>query len=143
MNAPGVAVQSSSQAGKGLVIGLWVVQVLLAVSFIMGGIMKLTAPVADIAVEASWAADIPVALLRFIGAAELAGAIGVLLPALTRIKPGLTALAAAGLSLIMILALFFHLFRGEAAATPVNVIFAGLAAFVAWGRFRKAPIQPR
>jgi uncharacterized membrane protein YphA (DoxX/SURF4 family) len=122
---------------------LWVVQVLLAVSFAMGGLMKLTSPVADIAVEAPWAAEIPVALLRFIGAAEFAGALGVLLPALTRIKPGLTALAAAGLSLIMIFAFVFHIVRGEAAATPVNVIFAGFAAFVAWGRFRKAPIQPR
>ncbi len=81
--------------------------------------------------------------MRFIGAAELAGAIGLILPAATRILPKLTALAATGLVLVMILASGYHFLHGEAARTPVNFLLGGLAAFVAWGRFGRAPILAR
>jgi hypothetical protein len=66
-----------------------------------------------------------------------------LLPALTRIKPSLTALAGAGLATIMLLASLFHISRGEPQVLPVNLVFGGLAAFVAWGRWKKAPIAAR
>jgi putative oxidoreductase len=90
-----------------------------------------------------WVPDVPGTMVRFIGASELAAALGLVLPALTRIRPGLTTLAAAGIGLIMILAALFHLSRGEFSAQPVNAAFGGLAAFVAWGRSNKAPIPPR
>jgi uncharacterized membrane protein YphA (DoxX/SURF4 family) len=128
---------------KGLHIALWVVQAMLAVAFGMAGSMKATKPIADLAQQMVWAGDVPAALVRFIGVSEFAAALGLVLPAATRIQPRLTALAAAGIVLVMVLASLFHLSRGEAGALPVNFVFAGLAAFVAWGRARKAPIAPR
>src|SRR5262249_51778522 len=102
----------------------------------------LTTPIADLALKMPWVADLPT-LVRFIGAAEVAGAIGLILPAATRIRPSLTPLAAVGLTTVVVFAAAFHLSRGEAQAVPVNVVLGGLAAFVAWGRFKKAPILPR
>ena len=81
--------------------------------------------------------------MRFIGLSEIAGAIGLVLPALTRIKPILTAWAAVGLTTIMVLAMIMHAVRGELGALPMNAVLGGMAAFVAWGRFRWAPIAPR
>lgn len=82
-------------------------------------------------------------LARFIGFAELAGAIGLVLPAATRVKPWLTPLAALGLAVIMVLATAFHRIRGEADLIAFNFVPAFLAAFVAWGRWTRAPIAPR
>lgn len=121
---------------------LWVVQVLLACAFGMAGVMKSTQPV-DVLVQngIAWAGQVPLLMLRFIGISELLGAIGLILPAATKIKPWLTPLAALGLLTIMILAMAFHLSRGEAQALPMNMVLGGLAAFVAWGRTRKVPIR--
>ncbi len=121
---------------------LWLVQVLLAAAFGMAGFMKSTQPV-DVLVQngVQWASQVPIAMVRFIGISELLGAIGLILPAATRIKPSLTPLAALGLLTIMILAMAFHLSRSEVQATPVNIVLGGLAAFVAWGRTKKAPIK--
>lgn len=100
-------------------------------------------PIAEVSQYIVWAQVVPAALVRFIGASELAAAIGLILPAATRIRPMLTPLAAAGLVLVMLLAIGFHLSRGEIQALPVNIALGALAAFVAWGRFRKAPISAR
>jgi putative oxidoreductase len=81
--------------------------------------------------------------VRFIGVAELAGALGLLLPALTRRKPVLTAWAATGLVVVMALAGVVHIARGEPQVVPVNLVLGGMAAFIAWGRFRGARIAPR
>jgi putative oxidoreductase len=131
--------QSSS---KGLRIALWIVQVLLALAFTGAGLTKLLTPIAELAANMDWVNALP-GLVRFIGAAEFLGAVGLILPALTRIKPGLTPLAAAGLTVVMLLAAPFHLSRGEIGAIVPNLILGTLAAFVAWGRFKKAPIAPR
>jgi uncharacterized membrane protein YphA (DoxX/SURF4 family) len=121
---------------------LWIVQILLAVAFGMAGVMKSTQPV-EALVEGgiAWAAQVPLLMVRFIGVSELLGAVGLILPAATKIKPGLTPLAALGLLTIMILAMAFHLSRGELQATPINILLGGLAAFVAWGRTKKVPIR--
>lgn len=74
---------------------------------------------------------------------ELLGGIGVVLPALLRIKPWLTPLAALGLLSIMVLAFGFHVTRDEWHALPANTILGAMAAFVAWGRLTKARIKPR
>jgi putative oxidoreductase len=124
-------------------IALWIVQVLLAIAFFMSGMMKLVSPIEEIAKNAgTWALEMP-ALVRFIGVAEVAGALGLILPAATRIKPILTPLAACGLLLVMILAALFHASRGEFSSIGANVLLGGLAAFVAWGRLKKVPILPR
>ena len=121
---------------------LWTVQVLLAVAFGTAGIMKSTQPI-DALVQGgmAWTAQVPLLMVRFIGVSELLGAIGLILPAATKVKPQLTPLAALGLLAIMILAMAFHLSRGEAQALPINIVLGGLAAFVAWGRTARAPIR--
>ena len=121
---------------------LWLVQILLACAFGMAGVMKSTQPVDVLAANGiAWAPQLPLALVRFIGISEFLGAVGLILPALTKIKPFLTPLAALGLLTIMILAMGFHVSRGEAGALPVNMVLGGLAAFVAWGRTSKVPIR--
>jgi putative oxidoreductase len=128
-------------ASKALRIGLWVVQVLLALVFAMSGGMKLVVPYEELLKQGPWVQSVPAGLVKFIGVAEVSGALGVILPAATRIKPLLTPLAATGFVVIMVLASGLHLSLGQ---PPIlQVVLGGLAAFVAWGRFRKAPITPR
>src|SRR5262245_30550830 len=85
---------------------LWILQALLAVFFLLAGYGHATLPLAELAKSAPWASDIPQALMRFIGVAEMAGALGLVIPRLTW-------LAAAGLSLMMLFAVAFHIWRGE------------------------------
>lgn len=122
-------------------VALWVVQGLLAAAFLTAGVTKLFGyPSAYETMP--WVRDVPEALTRTIGALELLGAIGVLLPRATGVLPWLTPVAALGLGTVMILAVAFHVSRGEAGVTPVNLVLLALAATVAWGRrdaFRKVP----
>ena len=122
---------------------LWIVQILLAVAFVGAGAMKLLTPTAELAQSMVWVNDVPGWLVKLIGLAEVAGALGLILPALTRIQPQLTALAAAGLALVMLLAAFFHLSRGESALIVPNLVLLLLAAFVAYGRWKVLPIAPK
>ena len=124
-------------------VALWVVQVLLAFFFIMAGYSHALAPYEQIAQQAIWMKDVPRALSVFIGFAEMAGGLGLILPAATRIAPWLTPLAALGLATIMILAIPFHIVRGEASVIWMHTLLAALALFVAWGRWRRAPITRR
>lgn len=128
---------------KSLHYGLWVAQLLLGVAFLMAGLMKATTPIADLAAKMAWVPGTPEALVRFIGVSELLGGLGLILPAATRIQPKLTPIAAAALTVVMVLAAGLHVMRGELGVLPVNVVLGGLAAFVAWGRFTKAPIAAR
>ena len=128
---------------RGLHITLWIAQILLAAAFGMSGSMKLFQPIEALTAAMGWPGDIPPALVRFIGAAELAGALGLILPAATRIRPNLTPLAALGLVLVMVLASGFHLTRGEGGMIVPNLVLGLVAAFIAWGRSRAAPIAPR
>jgi uncharacterized membrane protein YphA (DoxX/SURF4 family) len=111
---------------------LWIVQVLLALVFVASGSMKLFA-FDQFAASAPALADLQ-GLVTLIGIAELAGAIGLILPRLTGILPILTTWAAVGLATIMVLATGFHLKRGEFSHSVVTAILFILAAFVAYGR---------
>jgi hypothetical protein len=133
----------SARPSRALHLSLWLVQVLLAGVFFLVGYTHALAPIEVAIARAPWAAALPVALIRFIGVVELAGGIGVVLPAATRVLPGLTPLAAAGLAIVMALAIPFHLLRGEVTAIGVNLALGALAAFVAWGRTRGARIHSR
>lgn len=125
-------------------IGLWVLQIVLALVYGMAGFMKLSQPIdALVASGMSYAGDYPELLTRFIGTMEVLGAIGVILPAATRIAPWLTPLAALGFSIIQVLAMGLHISRGEFQVLPVNLVLLALALFLLWGRTRKAPIAPR
>ena len=124
-------------------IWLWIAQCLLAVFFLLAGSMHAFMPIEQAAKIAAWIASAPVALVRFIGVAELAGAIGVVLPAATRVKPWLTPLAAAGLVIIMLLAMPVHVARGEVTMLGRNIAALSIAAFVVWGRASRVRIAAR
>jgi putative oxidoreductase len=127
---------SEKSAGKGLRIALWIAQGVLVAAFGMAGLIKLTQPFAELA--KSMPAPMPEALVRFIGVCEIAGALGLILPAATRIKPVLTPWAAVGLGTVMVLAAIVNVSHGAVQTVPVNVVLGGLAAFVATGRFGSA-----
>lgn len=136
---------TSGAAGRNWwTIGLWVAQVLLALVFGAAGVMKLFQPVETLGAMMTWVTVTPDLLVRFIGFVELAGALGMILPAITRILPFLTPLAALGFAIIQVLAIGVHAWLGETATSlPMNLVLLVLSLFVAWGRARKAPISPR
>lgn len=143
MSANAAVLSQTKPRSTALNVSLWIAQFLLFAMFAMAGVMKSTQPIASISQTITWAADLPVAMVRFIGISELAGAIGVLLPSLTRVKPALTPLAAAGLAIVMVSAVGFHIVRGEMTMLGMPTLLGALAAFVAWGRARRVPIEPR
>ncbi|TPQ25733.1 DoxX family protein [Methylomonas sp. HW2-6] len=130
-------------AGKLMNVTLWGAQVLLALVYIAAGSMKVTQPIAELAVSIPWTGVTPESFVRVIGLIDLAGGIGILVPALTRIKPGLTVWAATGCSTLQICAMLFHLSRGEFAVLPINLVLLSLSLFVLWGRKNEYTIRGR
>ncbi|SMC98005.1 DoxX family protein [Rhizobium sp. RU36D] len=132
--------QNLPAKSKKLEIALWGVQTLLALFYGFAGFTKVsTAPADLVSMGMAYAADVPAGLLLFVGTAEILGALGLLLPGITKIKPVLTPLAAIGLSTIQILAIGLHALRGEWSVLPMNLVVLGLSLFIVWGRMlRKA-----
>ena len=118
-------------------LALWIVQGLLAALFLLAGGAKLILPLDQMTGPVA----LPGWFLRFIGVAEVLGALGLVLPGLLRIRPGLTAVAAAGLVIIMMGATIVMWVGGVVAVVLKNVVVALLAAFVAYGRWRLAPYR--
>ena len=135
--------KTQQKQSKAWNITLWILQFLLAAMFLMAGFMKLSQPIDELSKSLPWASQVPEGLVRFIGAAEVLGALGLILPALLRIKPILTPIAALGIATVMLFAIFFHGSRGENSAIGMNVVLISIAALIAWGRFKKAPIAPK
>ncbi len=122
---------------------LWVVQVLLAAMFVLTGLLKLTLPAEKLPALMPWTADAHLGFVRFVGIAEVAGGIGLVVPAWLRIKPNLTAWAATGIAAVMVLSVPVHIMRGETSSLGLNALLLVSALFVGWGRFKKAPIEPK
>jgi hypothetical protein len=118
---------------------LWVVQGLLAALFLFAGGMKLVLPLEALAGPIA----LPGLFMRFIGVAEVAGALGLVLPSLLRIQPRLTPVAAAGLVIIMIGATVLTGIAGPASMAAMPAVVGVLAAVVAYGRLKMALISPR
>ncbi len=118
---------------------LWIVQVLLALLFLFAGGMKLVLPLEAL----TGPIPVPGALLRFIGVCEVLGGLGLILPSLLRIRPGLTPLAASGLVIIMIGAIVITVRSGDVLTAVISAVVGILAAFVAYGRWRLAPLSAR
>jgi hypothetical protein len=115
-------------------LALWIVQGILAATFVGVGTMKVFAYEKYKALsEKNGPTGISRELTIFIGTAEIAGGLGVILPMATHVAPWLSPWAAAGLATIMLLAIVFHLRRRESAVPPA-VLFL-LAVFAAFGRF--------
>jgi uncharacterized membrane protein YphA (DoxX/SURF4 family) len=122
-------------------IALWLIQALLAALFLFAGGMKLVMPIEEMMKQ------MPIALpgwfLRFIGVAEVLGGLGLILPWLSRIQPGLTPLAAAGLVIIMIGATVLTLIIGDIVMALMPLGVGILCVFVAYGRWRLASASNR
>ena len=116
-------------------IALWIIQGLLAALFLFAGGMKLILPIEELTKQM----PLPGWFLRFIAVCEVLGAIGLILPGLLGIRPGLTPLAAAGLVIIMIGATVLTLGSGDISTALLPLVTGLLAAFVAYGRWRLAP----
>ncbi|OUC96165.1 hypothetical protein CA984_16115 [Streptosporangium minutum] len=125
---------------------LWSLQVLFGFFFAGSGFGKVLlydgALYAAAPRAVAWYAAVPQPLIVFIGICEVLGGVGLILPAMTKVKPMLTPFAAAGLTLTMILAAGFHVIRGEYALVPANLLLGGVAAFVMVGRWKSRPISP-
>lgn len=118
-----------------MVVALWVVQILLGLMFGLAGAMKMSKSKEELAPRMPFVEDFSPGAIRLIGALELLAAIGLVVPLLVGIAPGLTAWAAVGLVLVMIGATLTHLRRKEPQAIGMNLVLLALAAFVALGRF--------
>jgi uncharacterized membrane protein YphA (DoxX/SURF4 family) len=116
---------------------LWTAQALLAAVFLFAGASKFIMSVEEMTRDI----QLPGVFLRFIGSAEILGAIGLILPSLLRIRPGLTPLAAAGLVIIMIGATAVSFMIGGVVMALAPLVVGLLAAFVAYGRWKLAPIE--
>lgn len=121
-------------------IALWVLQLLLALAFLAHGWMFL-APPPELIDQMN--ASIAPAFRLFIGVAEVLAAIGLTLPGMTRVLPGMVPAAAAGLVIVMISATIFHVARAEYTSAAMTFLLLVLAAFVAYMRWKVMPIPPR
>jgi hypothetical protein len=121
-------------------IALWIVQSLLALLFIAGGASKLLLPIEDLTAQL----PLPGLFLRFIGLAELLGGLGLIFPSLLRVRPALTAIAALELVHVMLGATLITLaVSPDPVLALIPLAVGALAAFVAYGRWRLAPLAPR
>jgi uncharacterized protein YbjT (DUF2867 family) len=135
--------RQTKPAPTGVRVAVWLAQILLGLTFIGAGMWKLVTPISELAAKMPWIGQKSPGFLYMTAVLDLACGIGVLLPSLTRIKPGLAVLAAFGSVVFMIGAVVFHVSRGEASSTPLNFLLIALAVFVAWGRGAKAPLAAR
>ena len=121
-------------------IVLWIVQVLLALVFLAHGWLFL-APPPEIAVQMNQ--SMPRWFQLFLGVAEVAAGVGLILPGLTRIKPWLVAWAADGVVIVLVSATIWHAMRGETSSAAITLVLLALAGFVAYMRHRVLPIAAR
>lgn len=119
---------------------LWVIQVLLALAFFAHGCLFLFPP-ASLVEQMN--ATLPRWFQLFLGVAEILAAVGLILPGAVRIQPSLVSWAAAGVMIVMISATAFHLMRGELSSALTTFVLLAMATFVAYMRWRVAPIRPR
>lgn len=113
----------------------WIIQIILTLLFGFAGIMKATQPVEKLAPNMPWVNDYPKEMVKYIGIAEILGALGIILPYWTGIAPFLTSVAGFGLALIMVLAAVYHYRKGEKQAIWLNVVLGVMALEVAIYRF--------
>jgi hypothetical protein len=127
----GTAAISNGKPGK-LVVPLWILQGLLAATFLFAGSMKLMLPIEMLTAQM----PLPGLFVRFIGVSEVLGAVGLILPCLLHIRQGLTPLAASGLVIVMIGATALTIATGDVVSALLPLTVGLLATFVAFGRSR-------
>lgn len=122
-------------------IVLWILQILLALAFAAHGVLFLAPPPEMLALMNEM---LPTWFRLFLGVAEVAAAIGLTLPGMTRIMPRLVPLAAAGIMIVMVSATIVHATRpGEMSSAVTTFVLLLIATFVAYMRWKVKPIAPR
>ncbi|MGY1841470.1 MULTISPECIES: DoxX family protein [unclassified Modestobacter] len=115
---------------------LWTIAAVLAVAFLAAGLMKLTQPRAKLVSSGQgWAEGYSDGAVKALGAVEVLGAVGLVLPALVDVATVLVPLAATGLAILMIGAIVVHTRRREIPNVVVNVVLLALTVFLAVERF--------
>lgn len=116
-------------------IALWITQGILALMFLMAGLIKSTQPIDKLLKSGiSWADRFPISTVRIIGFCELLGALGLILPLLLNIYPILTSVSASALAFVQILAIFHHAKHKESKAIIFNIVLFAFAVFIVYGR---------
>jgi uncharacterized membrane protein len=114
-----------------MLIALWIITGLLALAFLGAGVLKLVRPRSALVDGGMpWAADYSPAVIKAIGAIEVIGAVGLVLPMLTSIAPLLSPIAALGLTIMMVGAVVVHARRREPIAPPLVLAILSAAAAV-------------
>ncbi|AEA44328.1 DoxX family protein [Fluviicola taffensis] len=122
---------------------LWIAQTLLSITLIWAGALKNIQPIEKLELMWPWAGQVSPAFVQFTGVIDLLGGIGLIVPALFRIKPILTPIAALGIILLMISASVFHISRGEGTQIGFNIVVAAIAGFIAYGRLKVVVIRSK
>lgn len=122
-------------------VALWIVQILMAALFLFAGVMKFIMPMEEM--QKQMPVALSAAFIYFIGVAEAAGGLGLILPSALRVRPGLTPLAACGLVIIMAGAVWLGLISPDPKSAIIPAIVGLLLVFVAYGRSRLAPLRPK
>ena len=120
----------------------WVLQIVFGAYFVASGVMHFVVP-EGLPEPMAWMYELPMWLHYASGTAEILGGLGLVLPGLTRIKTGLTPLAAGGLAAVMLLAAAWHLPRGETQSIATNLVVAAVMALLAYVRWRTHPLPAR
>jgi uncharacterized membrane protein YphA (DoxX/SURF4 family) len=121
-------------------IALWIVQILLALVFLMAGVMKASQPIEKLQKNMNWTKHVSPGFVRVVGILEILGALGLILPVATHILPWLTPVAAIGLVLTMIGAIITHVRLKEAGQAAMPLVLLLLSLFIVPGYFVFVPI---
>ncbi|MEX2279646.1 MAG: DoxX family protein [Acidimicrobiia bacterium] len=121
---------------------LWVLQIVFGLYFIGVGVAHFVVP-DGLPAQMEWMYDLSDTLHTVSGIAEILGGLGLILPAVTRIRPELVSYAAFGLALVMVGAVVWHLGRGEPVQIALNVVNVAMLGFIGYGRMRLHPIPAR
>lgn len=118
---------------KTLRASVWIAEVVLAVFYVVAGLLKMFVPMDELSAIIPWTGDYSEGFVRFTGFLDFLAAAGILLPDLLRTWAWITILAALGSAVLQILAIGFHLWRGEFAVLLINFSALALSAFILWG----------
>ena len=118
---------------------LWILQVVFGIYFVIVGVLHFALP-PGLPAAMDWMYDLSPGLHYVSGAAEILGGLGLILPGITRIQTRLTSLAAVGLALVMVGAIWWHAQRGEFQNLGLNFILGTFAFFIAYGRWKIQPL---
>lgn len=115
-----------------MIIALWIVTGILALLFAMAGSMKVVKPYSAVRAQMGWVETVTPPQLKGIGALEVIGALGMVLPAATGIAPWLTPIAAFGLFVMMVVAVALHVRRKESATPSIVLAVIALGVGISW-----------